>query len=74
MAPLQRWDTDAHYAPDAAPDCMYTRFGSFLASVEEFDSALFKLSGAEAVPMDPHARLLLETTQVSLVQAPQCTN
>ena len=63
-APLQRWDTDQLHAPDAAPGKAYTRFGSFLASVEAFDASLFKLPRAEAVPMDPHARLLLESTQV----------
>ena len=64
MAPLQRWDTDAVYAPDAGADSVYSRHGSFLAGVEDFDGGLFKLSRAEAVPMDPHARLLLETAQV----------
>ena len=69
VAPLQRWDTDQLYAPEAAPGKAYTRFGSFLASVEAFDASLFKLSRAEAVPMDPHARLLLESTQVAAGEA-----
>lgn len=63
-APLQRWDTDQLFAPEPAAGTAYTRFGSFLSSVEAFDASLYGLARAEAVPLDPHARLLLETTQV----------
>lgn len=66
-APLQRWDTDALFDPMLGSSSrIYTRFGSYLDRVEDFDVAAFKLSQAEALHMDPHARLLLEHTQVCL--------
>lgn len=44
----------------------YARFGAFLdADVAAFDASAFRLARPEAVPMDPHARLLLELTLVS---------
>jgi hypothetical protein len=44
----------------------YARFGAFLcdSGVEAFDAGVLRLSRAEAVALDPHARLLLEQTQV----------
>ncbi|KAK9834736.1 hypothetical protein WJX74_008822 [Apatococcus lobatus] len=65
---LQRWDVDALFSPDLnAASSVYTRFGSYLNCVESFDAACFKLSPAEAIPLDPHARLLLENTQELLM-------
>ncbi len=43
----------------------YARFGAFLdADVAGFDASAFRLARPEAVPLDPHARLLLEQTLV----------
>ena len=64
---LQRWDIDRLHSPDSnAPASAYTRFGSYMSCIDSFDAAAFKLSPAEALPLDPHARLLLENMQVSL--------
>ena len=44
----------------------YTRFGAFLdgGGVAAFDAGALRFSRLEAVALDPHARLLLESTQV----------
>ena len=62
---LQRWDVDRLFSPDSnAAASVYTCFGSYLSCVDSFDAACFRLSPAEAIPLDPHARLLLENMQV----------
>lgn len=67
---LQRWDIDHLFSPDPnGSSTVYTRFGSYLSCLDSFDAACFKLSPAEAVSLDPHARLLLENTQVSQRQS-----
>ena len=65
-APLQRWDTDRLFDPQGMPGKTATRFGAFLEGIESFDAECFQLAGAEAATLDPHARLLLEHTQVLL--------
>ena len=65
-APLQRWDTDWLFDPLGMPGKTAARFGAFLAGIDSFDAECFKLAGAEAATLDPHARLLLEHTQVLL--------
>ncbi|MGW7529595.1 type I polyketide synthase [Streptomyces sp. NPDC054783] len=47
--------------PDAAGKA-YTRQGGFLADVAGFDADFFHLSPREALAVDPHHRLLLETS------------
>ena len=45
--PLERWDFDALYDPEAAPGRAYTRFGAFAADVDLHDAAFFRLSRTE---------------------------
>ena len=68
--PPERWDIDAWYNPDpAASGKMNTRWGGFLAGLEQFDPAFFQISPREAPSIDPQERLLLETAWESLEHA-----
>ncbi|WP_394832461.1 SDR family NAD(P)-dependent oxidoreductase [Pendulispora rubella] len=61
--PADRWDVDAHYAPDpSAKGKMVTKRGGFLPDVKTFDADFFGISPREAESMDPQQRLLLEVS------------
>ncbi|KAK9841826.1 hypothetical protein WJX81_005522 [Elliptochloris bilobata] len=69
-APLQRWDMEKYYAPEAAGGLtMYVRLGAFVPDIDSFDAALFRLSLAEGQAMDPQTRILLEQTWTALADA-----
>ena len=58
--PFSRWDIADWYNPSVFPRSMYTRFGSWLDKISDFDAELFGLIPDECETMDPQARILLE--------------
>ena len=67
--PLQRWDTDSYYSPlKGDGSSIYARSGCYLDQISDFDVQLFRSTKAEALYFDPHARLLLEHSQVSAAE------
>ncbi|KAK9803996.1 hypothetical protein WJX72_011444 [[Myrmecia] bisecta] len=69
LIPFERWSLERLYSPEVAVDKMYARFAGFVAGVDQFDAAAFRLSNSESALMDPQGRILLEQTCLALQDA-----
>lgn len=58
--PESRWDVDALYAKKITPGKTATKWGGYLADVDQFDHHFFGISYHEASAMDPQQRVVLE--------------
>jgi natural product biosynthesis luciferase-like monooxygenase protein len=57
--PLLRWDWRAAQSGNRATGPAASRWGAFIAGIDEFDPLFFGISPREAAMMDPQQRLLL---------------
>ena len=73
--PSERWSLEEYFDEDQdASGKMYTRYGSFLNKIDEFDPLFFGISPREAASMDPHQRTLLEVSWEALENAGLATD
>lgn len=70
--PPDRWDVEALFDPNQERrGTMTSRWGAWLAHLDEFDASFFGVSPREAGKMDPQQRLLLEVAFEALEDAGQ---
>ncbi|MDK8180307.1 SDR family NAD(P)-dependent oxidoreductase [Paenibacillus sp. UMB4589-SE434] len=67
--PLDRFDRSHYYNPDKQHGKLYSKWGSFLQDVDEFDPMFFNIPPREAELMDPQERLFLEVVWHALEDA-----
>ena len=67
--PVSRWDPAVHYRPGGGPGASVSKWGGFVAGIEDFDPDYFGLTDDEALCLDPAARLMLENVAVGLADA-----
>lgn len=68
--PSDRWSVAA-YASDrqGIPGKTYSRWGGFVAGIDQFEPDAFGISAREAAFLDPQQRMLLEVTWEALAEA-----
>ncbi len=65
--PPNRWNLQKFYADDQAqPGKTQSRWGGYVADIDQFDPQLFGISPREAASMDPQQRMLLEVAYRAL--------
>ncbi|HEY3731039.1 MAG TPA: beta-ketoacyl synthase N-terminal-like domain-containing protein [Steroidobacteraceae bacterium] len=70
VVPAERWNVEQFYDPvRGTPGKTYTRCGSFIDGVDQFDADFFGMTPLEAKGLDPQHRLLLEVSWAALEHA-----
>ncbi len=71
--PLERWNFNEHFTPNKEEainqNKIYSKWGGFIDNFNKFDSLFFNISPKEALQIDPHERLFLETAWHALEDA-----
>ena len=59
--PKARWDWEAYFSRDSSQSGRhYSKWGGFIAGVDEFDPLFFNIAPVEAERLDPQERLFLQ--------------
>ncbi|KAF1007424.1 MAG: Polyketide synthase PksL [Luteibacter sp.] len=68
--PADRWDWRDYYSEDRTADGRhFSRWGGFIAGVDEFDPLFFRMSPKEAERIDPQERLFLQHAWMAMEDA-----
>jgi polyketide synthase PksN len=68
--PRERWDWREYYSEDRTRSGHhYSKWGGFIAGVDEFDPLFFNISPAEAELIDPQERLFLQHAWMAMEDA-----
>ncbi|HKP98382.1 MAG TPA: type I polyketide synthase, partial [Fibrobacteria bacterium] len=68
--PADRWDWREYFSADRhQPGRHYSKWGGFIAGVDEFDPRFFNISPREAEAMDPQERLFLQHAWMAIEDA-----
>jgi polyketide synthase PksN len=68
--PPERWDHKRYFDPDQGKaGKTYSKWGGFIAGVDQFDPLFFNISPKEAALTDPQERLFLETAWETIEDA-----
>ena len=68
--PKERWDWREYYSEDRTESGKhYSRWGGFIAGVDEFDPLFFNISPKEAKLIDPQERLFLQHAWMAIEDA-----
>jgi amino acid adenylation domain-containing protein len=68
--PPDRWDIAPYFDPNpGSPHKTYSKWGGFLADIDQFDPLFFNISPREAELMDPQQRLFLQEAWKALEDA-----
>ena len=68
--PKDRWDWREYFSDDKTKDGVhYSKYGGFIAGVDEFDPRFFNISPKEAEILDPQERLFLQHAWMAIEDA-----
>jgi len=68
--PKERWDWQAYFSDDRSKSGHhYSKWGGFIAGVDEFDPLFFNISPKEAKYIDPQERLFLQHVWMAIEDA-----